>query len=144
MVPERFKVVALMACVMALYNADRVVMFVAVVPLAAKYDWSNAFLGVVQDRWVPAKGHEICRNVELLINIKIPSRLPLRLVVPFYNSVADAKSQIPQRLLLLPEVPFHNSAADAKFHHDFHSDGRDGWSPSKTPPPTPKSHGFAI
>nr|GMD83537.1 probable anion transporter 3, chloroplastic [Ipomoea batatas] len=141
MVPERFKVVALMACVMALCNADRVVMSVAVVPLAAKYGWSNAFLGVVQDQWVPAKGHEICRNVELLINIKIPPRLPLRLVVPFYNSAADAKFRIPPQLLLLSEVPFHNSAADAKSHHHFHSDR---WCPSKTPPPTPKSHGSTI
>nr|GMC90083.1 probable anion transporter 3, chloroplastic [Ipomoea batatas] len=52
MVPERFKVVALMACVMALCNADRVVMSVAVVPLAAKYGWSNAFLGVVQSSFL--------------------------------------------------------------------------------------------
>ncbi|OMO97495.1 putative anion transporter 3, chloroplastic-like protein [Corchorus olitorius] len=35
-IPERFKVVALMACVMCLCNADRVVMSVAVVPLAEK------------------------------------------------------------------------------------------------------------
>ena len=48
MVAERFKVVALMACVMCLCNADRVVMSVAIVPLAAKHGWSNAFLGIVQ------------------------------------------------------------------------------------------------
>jgi ACS family sodium-dependent inorganic phosphate cotransporter len=47
-VPERFKVVALMACVMCLCNADRVVMSVAVVPLAAQHGWSNSFLGIVQ------------------------------------------------------------------------------------------------
>lgn len=47
-IPERFKVVALTACVMCLCNADRVVMSVAVVPLAAKYGWSSSFLGVVQ------------------------------------------------------------------------------------------------
>jgi ACS family sodium-dependent inorganic phosphate cotransporter len=47
-VPERFKVVALMACVMCLCNADRVVMSVAIVPLAAKHGWSNSFLGIVQ------------------------------------------------------------------------------------------------
>ena len=34
-IPERYKVVALTACVMCLCNADRVVMSVAVVPLAA-------------------------------------------------------------------------------------------------------------
>lgn len=47
-VPERFKVVALMACVMCLCNADRVVMSVAVVPLASKLGWSSSFLGIVQ------------------------------------------------------------------------------------------------
>ncbi|KAF2306351.1 hypothetical protein GH714_016939 [Hevea brasiliensis] len=48
MVSERYKVVALTACVMCLCNADRVVMSVAVVPLAAKYGWSSSFLGIVQ------------------------------------------------------------------------------------------------
>ena len=47
-IPERFKVVCLVACVMCLCNADRVVMSVAVVPLAAKYGWSTSFLGIVQ------------------------------------------------------------------------------------------------
>lgn len=47
-IPERFKVVFLVACVMCLCNADRVVMSVAVVPLAAKYGWSSSFLGIVQ------------------------------------------------------------------------------------------------
>lgn len=47
-VPERIKVVALMACVMCLCNADRVVMSVAIVPLAAKHGWSSSFLGIVQ------------------------------------------------------------------------------------------------
>lgn len=47
-VPERFKVVALLACVMCLCNADRVVMSVAVVPLAAQKGWTSSFLGVVQ------------------------------------------------------------------------------------------------
>lgn len=46
--PERLKVVALMACVMCLCNADRVVMSVAIVPLAAKHGWSSSFLGIVQ------------------------------------------------------------------------------------------------
>ncbi|KAL0316373.1 UNVERIFIED_CONTAM: putative anion transporter 3, chloroplastic [Sesamum radiatum] len=40
MAGERFKVVALVAAVMCLCNADRVVMSVAVVPLAAKHGWS--------------------------------------------------------------------------------------------------------
>lgn len=48
LVPERFKVIALMACVMCLCNADRVVMSVAIVPLADKFGWSSSFLGVVQ------------------------------------------------------------------------------------------------
>ncbi|PHU07073.1 putative anion transporter 3, chloroplastic [Capsicum chinense] len=51
-VAERFKVVALMACVMCLCNADRVVMSVAIVPLAAKHGWSNAFLGIVQSSFL--------------------------------------------------------------------------------------------
>lgn len=51
-VAERFKVVALMACVMCLCNADRVVMSVAIVPLAAKHGWSSAFLGVVQSSFL--------------------------------------------------------------------------------------------
>lgn len=47
-IPERLKVVSLVACVMCLCNADRVVMSVAIVPLAAKHGWSNSFLGIVQ------------------------------------------------------------------------------------------------
>ncbi|MFS7976887.1 putative ABC-type phosphate transporter [Helianthus anomalus] len=46
--PERLKVVASMGCVMCLCNADRVVMSVAVVPLAAKHGWNSSFLGIVQ------------------------------------------------------------------------------------------------
>lgn len=48
MMPERIKVVILTACMMCLCNADRVVMSVAVVPLADKLGWSSSFLGVVQ------------------------------------------------------------------------------------------------
>lgn len=48
--PERLKVVGLMAFAMCLCNADRVVMSVAVVPLAAKHGWSSTFLGIVQVR----------------------------------------------------------------------------------------------
>lgn len=47
-ISERMKVVALMACAMCLCNADRVVMSVAVVPLAHQFGWSSSFLGVVQ------------------------------------------------------------------------------------------------
>ncbi|KAK9069977.1 hypothetical protein SSX86_010375 [Deinandra increscens subsp. villosa] len=50
--PERFKVVALMACAMCLCNADRVVMSVAIVPLAAKHGWSSSFLGIVQSSFL--------------------------------------------------------------------------------------------
>lgn len=48
MMPERIKVVILTACMMCLCNADRIVMSVAVVPLAEKLGWSSSFLGVVQ------------------------------------------------------------------------------------------------
>lgn len=51
-IPERMKVVALMACVMCLCNADRVVMSVAIVPLAAKHGWSSSFLGIVQSSFL--------------------------------------------------------------------------------------------
>jgi MFS transporter, ACS family, solute carrier family 17 (sodium-dependent inorganic phosphate cotransporter), other len=47
-ISERAKVVAMMAVVMLLCNADRVVMSVAVVPLAAQYGWSSSFVGIVQ------------------------------------------------------------------------------------------------
>ncbi|CAN1142377.1 Probable anion transporter 3, chloroplastic [Linum perenne] len=50
--PERFTVVALTALVMCLCNADRVVMSVAIVPLAAKFGWSSAFLGIVQSSFL--------------------------------------------------------------------------------------------
>lgn len=46
--PERAKVVALVAAIMLLCNADRVVMSVAVVPLAAQHGWSSSFVGIVQ------------------------------------------------------------------------------------------------
>ncbi|KAK7294640.1 hypothetical protein RJT34_17530 [Clitoria ternatea] len=51
-IPERFKVVFLVACVMCLCNADRVVMSVAIVPLAAKHGWSSSFLGIVQSSFL--------------------------------------------------------------------------------------------
>ncbi|KFK36704.1 hypothetical protein AALP_AA4G158500 [Arabis alpina] len=52
MIPERIKVVVLTACMMCLCNADRVVMSVAVVPLAEKLVWSSSFLGVVQSSFL--------------------------------------------------------------------------------------------
>ncbi|CAN6471418.1 unnamed protein product [Victoria cruziana] len=51
-VPERAKVVALVAFVMCLCNANRVVMSVAVVPLSLRYGWSSAFLGIVQSSFL--------------------------------------------------------------------------------------------
>ncbi|XP_058109277.1 probable anion transporter 3, chloroplastic [Magnolia sinica] len=50
--PERLKVVGLMAFAMCLCNADRVVMSVAVVPLAERYGWSSSFLGIVQSSFL--------------------------------------------------------------------------------------------
>lgn len=58
-VPERMKVVALLACVMCLCNADRVVMSVAIVPLADHYGWSSSFLGIVQ----------VCSSSTILISL---------------------------------------------------------------------------
>ncbi|XP_066367086.1 probable anion transporter 2, chloroplastic [Miscanthus floridulus] len=50
--PERAKVVALVAAIMLLCNADRVVMSVAVVPLSAQYGWSSSFVGIVQSSFL--------------------------------------------------------------------------------------------
>lgn len=71
-IPERYKVVLLLACVMCLCNADRVVMSVAVVPLAAKHGWSSSFLGIVQ---VPII---LIPNL-LIMNIRVPC--PKHLVI---------------------------------------------------------------
>ncbi|KAH9324773.1 hypothetical protein KI387_004951, partial [Taxus chinensis] len=49
---ERVKVVAMLALALALCNADRVVMSVAVVPLSATYGWSTSFSGVVQSSFL--------------------------------------------------------------------------------------------
>ncbi|XP_020571138.1 probable anion transporter 3, chloroplastic [Phalaenopsis equestris] len=51
-IPVRMKVVAMVAFVMSLCNADRVVMSVAAVPLAAQYGWSSSFLGIVQSSFL--------------------------------------------------------------------------------------------
>ncbi|CAL9069867.1 unnamed protein product [Musa banksii] len=51
-IPERAKVLALVALVMCLCNADRVVMSVAVVPLASQYGWSSSFMGIVQSSFL--------------------------------------------------------------------------------------------
>ncbi|KAJ8754209.1 hypothetical protein K2173_002109 [Erythroxylum novogranatense] len=45
-VPERFKVVTLTTCAMCLCNADHVVMSVAIVPLAAKFELIGAGFSV--------------------------------------------------------------------------------------------------
>lgn len=45
---ERVKVVAMLALALALCNADRVVMSVAIVPLSLSYGWRQSFAGVVQ------------------------------------------------------------------------------------------------
>ncbi|CAA6669444.1 unnamed protein product [Spirodela intermedia] len=45
---ERVKVVAMIAMALALCNADRVVMSVAIVPMSAARGWTKSFAGVVQ------------------------------------------------------------------------------------------------
>jgi hypothetical protein len=45
---ERVKVAAMLALALALCNADRVVMSVAIVPLSQAYGWTPSFAGVVQ------------------------------------------------------------------------------------------------
>lgn len=45
---ERVKVVAMLALALALCNADRVVMSVAIVPLSLSNGWRQSFAGVVQ------------------------------------------------------------------------------------------------
>ena len=45
---ERVKVVAMVGLALALCNADRVVMSVAIVPLSLSRGWSQSFAGVVQ------------------------------------------------------------------------------------------------
>lgn len=45
---ERVKVVAMLALALALCNADRVVMSVAIVPLSQSRGWGPSFAGVVQ------------------------------------------------------------------------------------------------
>lgn len=45
---ERVKVVAMLALALALCNADRVVMSVAIVPLSLSNGWSRSFGGIVQ------------------------------------------------------------------------------------------------
>eukprot|EP01018_Ginkgo_biloba_P034255 Gb_13176 [translate_table: standard] len=49
---ERVKVVAMVALALALCNADRVVMSVAIVPLSSTYGWSKSFSGVVQSSFL--------------------------------------------------------------------------------------------
>ncbi|XP_008785434.2 probable anion transporter 2, chloroplastic [Phoenix dactylifera] len=51
-IPERAKLVSLVAMAMCLCNADRVVMSVAIVPLASRYGWSSSVLGIVQSSFL--------------------------------------------------------------------------------------------
>lgn len=45
---ERVKVAAMLALALALCNADRVVMSVAIVPLSLSHGWTKSFAGIVQ------------------------------------------------------------------------------------------------
>lgn len=45
---ERVKVVSMLGLALALCNADRVVMSVAIVPLSQAHGWSQSFAGIVQ------------------------------------------------------------------------------------------------
>ncbi|KAM7260190.1 hypothetical protein ACFE04_015931 [Oxalis oulophora] len=49
---ERVKVVAMLALALALCNADRVVMSVAIVPLSVTHGWSRSFSGIVQSSFL--------------------------------------------------------------------------------------------
>lgn len=49
---ERVKVVAMLALALALCNADRVVMSVAIVPLSLSRGWSRSFSGIVQSSFL--------------------------------------------------------------------------------------------
>lgn len=56
---ERVKVVAMLALALALCNADRVVMSVAIVPLSMSRGWGPSFSGVVQVNPVIASVHVV-------------------------------------------------------------------------------------
>lgn len=49
---QRMKVVAMVALAMALCNADRVIMSVAIVRLSSLYNWSTSFAGIVQSSFL--------------------------------------------------------------------------------------------
>ncbi|CAK9213377.1 unnamed protein product [Sphagnum troendelagicum] len=49
---ERAKVVMMVAVAMALCNADRVIMSVAIVPLSVQHNWSTTFSGIVQSSFL--------------------------------------------------------------------------------------------
>ncbi|OVA17681.1 Major facilitator superfamily [Macleaya cordata] len=49
---ERVKVIAMVALALALCNADRVVMSVAIVPLSLTHGWSRSFAGIVQSSFL--------------------------------------------------------------------------------------------
>ncbi|KAL9247010.1 hypothetical protein vseg_020484 [Gypsophila vaccaria] len=48
----RYKVVAMVAMVMCLLNANRIVMSVAVVPFSVAHSWSTSFVGIVQSSFL--------------------------------------------------------------------------------------------
>ena len=52
MTSERVKVAAMLGLALALCNADRVVMSVAIVPLSQAYGWTPSFAGVVQSSFL--------------------------------------------------------------------------------------------
>lgn len=49
---ERVKVALMVAFAMALCNADRVVMSVAIMPLSTTYNWSTSFAGIIQSSFL--------------------------------------------------------------------------------------------
>lgn len=63
---ERIKVVAMLALALALCNADRVVMSVAIVPLSLSNGWRQSFAGVVQ---VISGIVYVCMNVCMYLKV---------------------------------------------------------------------------
>lgn len=59
---DRVKVVAMLALALALCNADRVVMSVAIVPLSLANGWTRAFAGIVQVGLSLRRTPTVCRN----------------------------------------------------------------------------------
>ncbi|RWW13669.1 hypothetical protein GW17_00022592 [Ensete ventricosum] len=96
-IPERAKVLALVALVMCLCNADRVVMSVAVVPLASQYGWSSSFLGIVQVRFLgprPPPSPLFLSFISSAISLRI-----IRFRVDSWRLCQERKSRKSARLL---------------------------------------------